>query len=328
MYNNIASLLNFQKTITVLDLETTGLTSSAKIIQFASKTFQMNDDYSFPCIYAGVEGRNGFHKDVRVMNYIVNPKCHVPKLISELTGITKDQINNGVLLEDIKDDIINTVINTEIIVTYNGDQYDMEILANNLAVIGSPLNYKKSKHFKNISVSFLDIRKVVDAEVRGVIFTWCEAQNREPNLKLQTVYDFITYRSYLSLGLDVPKEETNFHDGMFDVNATLRILIGLVEIFNVNLMNYITNYTNMSSYTLSLEKDANVILTRRGIYKDMTLKDVLEMDKNKKKSWLLSQHNYKNLTLDIGLQNILKKENHGVQFNTVAIKEESISAKD
>jgi hypothetical protein len=136
-------------------------------------------------------------------------------------------------------------------------------------------------------------------EIRADVFQWCEEKGLPKNLKLSTVYKFITsgYSDSLGLSDDIEEKDTKFHDGLVDVNCSIRVFIGLMEKYNVDMLSYVTSYMNLPNYSLSLEVDGGTIITKRGKYSDRTLKELVDSNEPKIKKWLLLQNQYNNLTL-------------------------------
>jgi DNA polymerase III epsilon subunit-like protein len=299
MYYNLRPFNSFPKTMTFFDLETTGLDiNESRIIQFASKTFNNEADETFP---SNVLSENGvdFDERVNVLNHILNPQIHVSKEILDLTGISREEIKEGKYLKDIADDIHTTFLNTQLVISYNGLNYDLPLLQNELMRVMKPFNYKTSRHFNNDCVMFIDLRQVVYNEIRADVFQWCEEKGLPKNLKLSTVYKFITsgYSDSLGLSDDIEEKDTKFHDGLVDVNCSIRVFIGLMEKYNVDMLSYVTSYMNLPNYSLSLEVDGGTIITKRGKYSDRTLKELVDSNEPKAKKWLLLQNQYNNLTL-------------------------------
>lgn len=311
MYDNIRPFVrSFTNTCTFMDLESSGLdVENDRIIQFVSKTFNLESQEGiFP---SNNSSANTLFSDKRVslLSYIINPDMHVPKELRALTGITKEQLVKGVHLKDIASDIHTTFSNTEFVITYNGNKFDLPLLQNELSRVYRPMNYKTSKHFNNDCVMFIDVLQIVQAELSGVVLDWCRENNRPVDLKLNTVFAFITESFYDSLGEDVPTKADNFHNAEFDVNCTIRIFIGLIEKYRINVLNYVTSYLNINDYTLNLKKDSKVIITKRGNYADMTLEELLSNDNDlRSKKWLLKQHTYSNIKLCDELIESLEKD--------------------
>lgn len=291
MYKDIECLPNnFKYTCTFFDLETTGLDlEKDRIIQYSSKSFSFEQDYDFT--------KNPSRVDI--VNHIVNPKMKVSSEILNLTGINKEDIDKGVEFKDIASDIRTNFLNTRFLLGYRIRQFDIPLIQKEFQRAMMPLNFKHSNNVANTSILFIDIYDIIEAELKSNIHSWCRENNLPVNIKLSTVYDFITNEFSNALGYDLKANENQqFHNAMFDVNATIRILIGLIKLFNVNVLDYTTTFYNVKNYKLNYTRDKDVVITKKGNYKNMTLKELVEDTNSRSKRWLLTQHDYNNITLD------------------------------
>ena len=279
MYYKLINLKTFSRTCTFLRLKTTNNdVNVAKIIKLNTKTFNNDSDFKFPSLT---------DSEVDVLDFTINPKCRVSKMLLKEHCI--DDVKLLPNLQDVSADIQHTLLNTQFLITYNGLDYDLPVLINEFVRCKRPFNFKYSKHQNNDAMQFIDVYTVVDAEIRTLIFDYCKELNVQPNLELVTVYKYITNLYYNSLGIEAPDEDIS------EIDMLIRVFIGLIEYHNITMFNYVTCFYNIRNYELTLEKDSDVILTRVGKYADIPLKEFL--NEQSKKSWLLTQHKNKNLTL-------------------------------
>lgn len=296
MYNKLSNLKRFGRTCTFLTLVTTNEdVNKAKIIKLNTKTFNNDSDFKFP---------SQVDTEVDTLNFTINPKSNVSKVLLNKHNI--DDVKQLLNLQQVSTDIQQTLLNTQFLITYNGLDYDLPVLSNEFIRCKRPFNFKHSKHHnlngENDVMQFIDVYKVVDAEIRSLVFDYCKANDIQPNLRLKTVFNYITNLYYDSLGIDAPDEDIS------EIDMIIRIFIGLIEHHNINMYQHITCFYNIRAYELTLEKDSNIIITRNGKYADIPLKEFLNEKDSKKTSWLLSQHKSNNLTLSKELINELYNE--------------------
>lgn len=294
MFNELKNLSGFNKTVTFFDVETTGLNiKEDKIIQFYSKSFLANEiDLPYTTSYD--------NNTVRELSYLINPQMKIENVILELTGLNKEDIKNAPVFNDVVDNIRNTLLKTEIIIGYNILNFDIPLMKEEFKRVSKPLNFKKSQHFLNTHMLFIDLQKVVSSEIKALVYSWCHENNIEPNIKLETVYKFMT-EQFNNLSGSSNNNIQQFHNASFDVNATILVFNGLRSIYNVNLNDYTSTFYNIKGYELSL-KDKNAILTRKGVYKNKTLSEITKTKNGK--NWLLLMERQEQIKLNSELKDL------------------------
>lgn len=271
MYNKLSNLKRFARTCTFLRLVTTSDdVDKAKIVKLSMKTFNNDSDFTFP---------SQVDTEVDVLDFTINPKSKVSKALLDKLNI--DDVKELLNLQQVSTDIQQTMLNTQFLITYNGLDYDLPVLSNEFIRCKRPFNYKNSKHH-NLSddkdvMQFIDVYQVVDAEIRTLVFDYCKANDIQPNIRLKTVFNYISSLYYDSLGIDAPDEDIS------EIDMVIRIFIGLIEHHNINMFNHITCFYNIRAYELTLEKDSNNIITRKGVYANIPLKEFLEYKEDKNK---------------------------------------------
>ncbi len=107
----MSEIINSHPTFIALDLETTGLAYTSRIVEIGMLKF------------CG-------EKILATYNTLVNPLCEIPQRVIAIHGITNYDVRNAPTFEDIIDEVLE-FISGGVIIAHNAN-YDVNILANEL----------------------------------------------------------------------------------------------------------------------------------------------------------------------------------------------------
>lgn len=91
--------------ITVFDTETTGLGSSAKIIQFSAVKYRIEKDLSLT--------------EIGIIDLYINPEMNLPEKITELTGITDEMLKDMPTEKEIGPKLLEFIEDSDVLAAYN-----------------------------------------------------------------------------------------------------------------------------------------------------------------------------------------------------------------
>ena len=173
--------LNLTKPLVVFDLETTGLDMvKDRIIQI-----------SFIKVYpSGIEERG---------NYLINPECHILPMITQLTGISDDDVKNCPTFKQLAGRL-NELFKGCDFAGFNSNNFDIPLLAEEFLRAGVDFDFSKSR--------------CIDA---CTIFRKMERRN------LAAAYKFYCGRKM--------EEDFTAHRADEDTEATWRVLQGQLDYY-------------------------------------------------------------------------------------------------
>lgn len=93
------------KTITVFDVETTGLGEKSKVIQFSSITYKVQQDRTLA--------------EMEIYNTYINPQEKLEPKIVEITGITDDMLADAPLEDVVAEKIFRVLNSSDVLAGYN-----------------------------------------------------------------------------------------------------------------------------------------------------------------------------------------------------------------
>jgi DNA polymerase-3 subunit epsilon len=171
-----SEIVKINSSLIILDLETTGTwIEKDKIIEIAMIKFNPNGE------------KVNFHS-------LVNPSIPIPSFVTELTGITNEDVKDAPCFKDICNDVIN-FIGVSDLAGFNIERFDLPLLEREIQEAGLNIDFKNRKIF--------DAQKVYHI-------------NEKRDLKA-------AYKFYCN------KTLTNAHSASNDVEATYEILLSQVE---------------------------------------------------------------------------------------------------
>jgi len=185
--------------LVVLDLETTGIwIDKDKIIEIAMIKCMPDETEQRYC-------------------QKVNPKMKIPPEVSDLTGITDDDVKNAPLFKDIAQDII-TFVDSADFGGFNVERFDLPLLERELNEAGRDFKWRH--------------RNIFDAQ---------KVYHINEKRDLSAAYQFFCN-----------KELKNAHSAMVDTQATLDVLKGQIEKYGegnqdiscLNSFDYVKHVTN------------------------------------------------------------------------------------
>ncbi|MCD6565091.1 MAG: 3'-5' exonuclease [Bacteroidales bacterium] len=120
--------MNFEKTLIIFDLETTGTwVEKDKIIEIAMIKIK----------HSGVKEK--FHT-------LVNPTIPIPPIVSELTGIRDEDVKDAPYFKDICDDVISFIDDSNL-AGFNIERFDLPLLAREIKEAGLTFDFSNQKIF-------------------------------------------------------------------------------------------------------------------------------------------------------------------------------------
>lgn len=175
--------LSFEKPYCFIDLETTGTsTTTDKIVSIA--ILKINKGFDF--ITYGIPNDNS-----EKFYSLVNPVLPlIPAAATAVHGITNDMVKDQPTFQEIANQILK-LINDTVIVTYNGNSFDVPLLFNEFERAAKIWDYRQN--------TFIDACNIF--------------KTKEPRT-LEAAYKFYTLA-----------EMTNAHNAMNDVYATFDVFI-------------------------------------------------------------------------------------------------------
>ena len=181
----VNQLMTGVKTVLVFDTETTGLCERDKVIQFSAILYQMHADKL---------------EELDRINYYINPEMPLDPVITDITGITEDDLINALPEEKMIDKIDDFMNRAQVWAGYNVS-FDM----------GMMQRMHERCHKK------WDPKPAVDvlAMARNCIF---KSVSGVKNYKLGTITGFL-----------FPDMEVKFHDSLEDVRATAQCFEALLK---------------------------------------------------------------------------------------------------
>jgi DNA polymerase III alpha subunit (gram-positive type) len=160
LWRDIKETLKGQKFVTVLDVETTGLSpANDRIIEFAAIRFALGDGFEF--------------RETDSMNTYINPGCPVPSKITELTGITDETVSGAPSESEAIIDILD-FLGRGVFCGYNARKFDMKFILETANRNGEPFVANKIIDTMEMAKNLIDIDKESGPE----------------NYKLKTIGDY------------------------------------------------------------------------------------------------------------------------------------------
>jgi len=160
----------------ILDLETTGTwIEKDKIIEIAMIKFNPNGE------------KLNFHS-------LVNPSIPIPPFVTELTGISDENVKDVPCFKDICNDVINFIGSSDL-AGFNIERFDLPLLEREIQEVGLNIDFKN--------------RKIFDAQ---------KVYHINEKRDLTSAYKFYCNKTL-----------TNAHSALNDVEATYEILLSQVE---------------------------------------------------------------------------------------------------
>ena len=105
--------------ITVFDTETTGLGSSAKIIQFSAVKYRIEKDLSLT--------------EIGIIDLYINPEMNLPEKITELTGITDEMLKDMPTEKEIGPKLLEFIEDSDVLAAYN-IKFDLRMIGLQLLI--------------------------------------------------------------------------------------------------------------------------------------------------------------------------------------------------
>jgi DNA polymerase-3 subunit epsilon len=163
--------VNFKTPVVILDIESTGTwIEKDKVIEIAMIKIHSNQERE-------------------TYNQRVNPGIPIPKVVSELTGITDEDVRNAPAFKDIAVQILNFIGDCEL-GGFNVERFDLPLLDREFTEAGHKLDWQKR--------GIYDVQKIYHIHEKRDLTT--------------------AYKFYCS------KELINAHSALADTQATLEIL--------------------------------------------------------------------------------------------------------
>jgi DNA polymerase III subunit epsilon len=168
--------LKLDKALVVLDLETTGINvTTDRIVEIALIKIQPNGQ-------------------ITQKHFIVNPLIPIPKVVSDIHGITDADVADKPSFKQIAGDVKSFIDGCDL-AGYNSNKFDIPLLHEEFMRVGIPIDLKN--------------RNMIDALQ---IFVKMEKRNLEA-----------AYKFYCN------KQLQNSHSALADAQATLDVLLGQME---------------------------------------------------------------------------------------------------
>lgn len=195
--DEVLNILKNAKTICVFDTETTGLEPDAKIIQFSAIKYAISPEGKFMPISS--------------VDTYINPEMILPDIITELTGISQETVNNAQTETEEVNEIMN-ILNTSDVWAGQNVKFDLLKVQNmckrtNYPYIEQPSidTLKMARHL----ISLEDIEPV--AKKLGF---------KRGNHKLATITTYL-----------FPDYKAQYHNSMEDVGATAKCLEKFIDMY-------------------------------------------------------------------------------------------------
>jgi DNA polymerase-3 subunit alpha (Gram-positive type) len=160
LWGEIKETLKGQKFVTVLDVETTGLSPvNDRIIEFAAIRFALGDNFEL--------------RETDSMSTHVNPGRPIPPKITELTGITDETVSGALPESEAIIDILD-FLGRGVFCGYNARKFDMKFILETANRNGEPFTPNRIIDTMEMAKNLIDIDKESGPE----------------NYKLKTIGDY------------------------------------------------------------------------------------------------------------------------------------------
>jgi len=182
--------------------------------------------------------------------YRINPEIPIPKKVTDIHGITDDDIKNAPTFKEVASEIARFIKGCDL-GGYNSNKFDIPLLAEEFLRAGVDIDLKKRK--------FVDVQTI-----------FFKMEKRD----LKSAYKF-----YLD------KELKNSHSAEADTAATYEILKAQLERYEPELKNEIDYLSGFSAFNKNADfvgriifNDKNEEVFNFGKYKGKKVEEVLEKD--------------------------------------------------
>ncbi len=228
--------LNLKKPIIFFDLETTGLNiTSDRIVEFAA--IKVNIDSSEESLH-----------------YIINPEIDIPKEISEIHGLTNDDVKDKPKFKEVAKKIAKFIEGCDI-AGYNSNKFDIPVLAEEFIRADIDIDIKKR--------NFIDVQNIF---------------HKKEKRTLEAAYKF-----YCN------KDLKNAHSALADTKATYEVLKSQLDMYANDeeepLENDVAFLDDFSSFNKNADFAGRLVYDKDndecinfGKYKGQKVKDVIAKD--------------------------------------------------